>query len=169
MKRVSFIVVFAVLAVGSLAVQRASASDQVPAPSSGVAQPMAQDVAPTCYDYSTSILYTATKWLTGPGTLTGASGPDVLVGSTGSDTINGLGGNDTVFGYYGASADGGSGNDTVVAGGQIGAADQLLGGSGEDFVRNDNGANAIDCGSNVDTVYANNVTNPRRCEHAVNP
>jgi Ca2+-binding RTX toxin-like protein len=92
--------------------------------------------APTCFNYRTQTVLTATKWLTTPGTLVGTPGDDVLVGTLQSDTIKGLAGNDVICsspfetGQTGApdTIDGGSGNDDIVGRGD------LNGGTGSDFV-----------------------------------
>ena len=111
---------------------------------------------PSCLDYFTGTTHTATIWLDAPGTLTGTSGADVLVGTYGSDVINGLGGNDIICGSPNYQfdvgtpdvADGGSGDDHVIARGKV------SGGSGDDSVLTDIEGSKADGGSGSDEIRA---------------
>jgi hypothetical protein len=128
----------------------------------GVRWAEADSTPPPCYDRYHGVMYTATKWLTSPGTLVGTPGPDVLVGSTGRDTILGLGGDDVICSAPTGTAsfgdpdviDGGTGNDLIFGVGHLkgSAGDDLVetrfigglaeGGTGQDYVVGAFGASA---------------------------
>jgi hypothetical protein len=65
----------------------------------------------------------------------------------------------------GGTADGGSGNDHVVA---LGPGDKAYGGSGSDFVDgSDPDTQLLDCGSAYDTYATDGTDTVRRCEHHI--
>jgi len=154
-RRLSIVMFAALLAFGLVGTQHVAADAPVPALGGGAGGVTAQDAAPTCFNPADSITYTATKWLTSPGTLTGTSGDDVLVGSTGSDTIKGLGGNDIICSndttggfFYGLdNIDAGSGNDVVHGAGT------LHGGSGNDSIYDAGGTGYGDSGNDYVNPY----------------
>ncbi|WP_052710384.1 beta strand repeat-containing protein [Azospirillum thiophilum] len=116
--------------------------------------------------------------LTGSGyadTLTGDGGANLLDGGAGNDSLSGGGGNDTLIGGAGADTlDGGSGSDTASyaasaaavavdlasGSGTMGDAtgdvllsiENLTGGSGNDTLRGDGGANRLDGGAGNDVL-----------------
>ena len=112
----------------------------------------------------------------GDDTLTGGGSANTLLGGSGNDTLRGLGGNDVLDGQTGSDAMiGGTGLDTAsyagrfanlqvtidggVGDGEIGENDNvagdvenLVGGSGDDYLRGSSGANTISGGAGNDTV-----------------
>jgi Ca2+-binding RTX toxin-like protein len=115
----------------------------------------AESDAPSCFDAKHGEAFTATKWLTSPGSLTGTAGNDVLVGTTGRDKIDGKGGHDLICsapagGEFGSpdSVDGGPGNDRIFGVGR------LRGGLDNDYIEVYFVGSHGDGGSGNDVVYA---------------
>ena len=93
----------------------------------------------------------------GNDSLSGGAGNDTLIGGAGSDTLDGGSGSDTASYAFSAAAvavdlAGGSGTVGDAAGDVLQSIEHLTGGSGNDTLRGDGGANRLDGGAGNDVL-----------------